>query len=211
MTAGRALTPAELARLRELYETCPWMTVADIAALAQVVPGSVTRRARRHGWRRAAPLQDMFPAAGADVAPPAAGAAAHLGRAAGCTATQEADDGGPGQAPDRRSLIAALWRAVRMHVADLSAKAGAGEADAARAAQTLMTIARTVEKLIEMERADAAARTGAPCDDGTAAAGPGGADAGRAALAARLEALLRERLARDDLADAACDDLPCVG
>lgn len=216
MPTGHRLTARQIALIRRLYEEARWLTIEDIAGIAGIHRKTVLDHVRRGGWRRRGhrgvalhPRRHEAPALAATAAAPEVAASHAAGMADVAAAACPAPN--PDRPLDRSALIAGLWRAVQLHVAELSGPAGGmtGEAGAGRSAQTLMTIARTAEKLMEMERADAAADldaagAGRP-GGGAGPAGPGGgandADAFRDALAARLEALLRERLARDDLRD----------
>lgn len=209
MRSDERLPEEQWRLIRRMYENATGVTVSEIAAMAGTTETPIYRRARLEGWSR-----NRLPGGHQSRPARAAPALATLSGAIDAVRSRPVPNGPDGDDPlngdpDRQALIAGLWRAVQLHVAELSGPAGGmtGEASSGRAAQTLMTIARTVEKLMEMERADASADLDAAGigGGGTGPAGPGGgandADAFRDALAARLEALLRERLARDDLRD----------
>lgn len=149
--------PGDADALRRAYEQGV-ATVDAICAEFNVKPHLLYRRARAEGWRlRKAPLQ---PAA----KPRRSGAAAKARRKAAGTrrpAATPAASNEPGT-PEREALIRRLYRRFERHLADSDlrlggAGEGGSESAAEREARTLSTLARTLEKLIELEQ-DAARR-----------------------------------------------------
>lgn len=153
--------------VRRLYEETRF-TVAEIALFANVSRAALYKRAKREGWtstRR--PGQWRKP-----PLPPSAALAALAGDP---RATGRAEGG---------AITRRLWAALDRHLDDIETL----EADhgAARAAQNLATLTRTLETLIDVERGMTAQAQAAPDE------GPMDLDEFRDQIAKRLEALLAE-------------------
>lgn len=194
MTRGRAIPAYQLALIRRLYETNPDLSINEIGRLAGVDGSTITRRARRESWRRATGARGVP----ADAATDDPGSSDPPG-----------GDTRPGdvRSTDRRALIDGLWLAVTRHVAGLGGGAGdpaagqaAGQAvgpssGAASGPQSLMALARTFEKLVELEQG-AAAQSAAAAPAPVPAEGPETIDDFRNEIARRLEGLLASRADR---------------
>lgn len=161
MAKGVAIPPFIRGWIQRSYETNPHITLEEIARHAGCTASAVTHMARRRGWTRAGRGAPVSPAA--MLAAPAA---------------------------ERRMLLDALWLVASRHVGELQA-AGVeatadGAHDLAQGTRTLMTVVRTVEKLMEMEAEAAEAARAVPYLD----EGPADIDEFRNEIARRLEAML---------------------
>lgn len=175
MAQKAQIDKARRATIRALYEERPDLSLDAIARRAGVSYRSVTRLARRHGWRRA----DGHKAARQDGAETQDRAATQDGHAPAKRAGDaEAFPGTP--RADPMVLVDGLRLPVQRHVADLS-----GQLDGGQSAQSLMTTLKVVEKFTEMETATGAAETDHE--------GPADIDEFRAEITRRLEGLLARR------------------
>ncbi|MCT8971226.1 hypothetical protein [Microbaculum marinisediminis] len=185
MPTGHTVTRDDRALMRALYEGEPEMTVVEIARTIGVNRATVFDYARQNGWVRAK----------RGPGPKAAGPAI--------------------EPSNRRAVLNTLWLAATRQVLALAATGGAaskggggeggdngsgasgasdahGTPGATVDAQALMAAVRTVEKLIDMDNADArgaaaaAAATAAPADEG-----PVDIDDFRNEIARRIENIVR--------------------
>ncbi len=139
MAQKAQIDEARRATVRALYEERPDLSLDAIARRAGVSYRSVTRLARRHGWRRA----DGRKVATRD------GAATQDGAAPAADANEP------------QAMLADLRLQVQRHVADLAEQDEGGQT-----AQSLMHSLKLVEKLEELEAAIGAADM--PVDEGPA-------------------------------------------